>query len=258
MPPFIDLTKQNFNRLTILERIKNTNPIRWECQCACGNTTTATTNSLRTKKVQSCGCLRKELTTKRMTTHNMSRSPEYKSWTHMIGRCHNPTDQDFKNYGGRGIEVYQEWRDSFLAFYNYIGKRHSKKHSIDRINNEGNYCPGNIRWADRKTQNNNSRRNHLITIDGVTKTIAQWAKTMDISPLTICNRLQNNWTPEKSCLHPVRPHREDIITVNGIPKTTKQWAKTMNIRPGLITQRLLRGWSPEAAVFTPLNKKSPK
>lgn len=187
-----------------------------------------------------------------MITHNMSRSPEYKAWQHMKDRCYKPTDKSFKNYGSRGIAIYKEWRDSFLAFYKYIGPRPSSEFTIERTNNSRGYVPGNIIWATRQTQANNSRRNHCITIDGVTKTIAQWAKAMNISPLTISNRLQNNWSPKKAVLHPIRPHREDTINVNGIIKTTTQWTRHVGISQNAITKRLLRGWSPENAVFQPV------
>lgn len=255
MPPLIDLTKKQFGRLTVLKQIKNAKHTTWECRCSCGNIVLVTTNSLRSGKTKSCGCLSKEVVTKRMTTHGMYGTPEYRTWQHMIGRCHNPTDSDFKNYGSRGIKVCQEWRNDFMVFFNYIGKRPSLKHSVDRINNNGNYGPGNVRWASRKTQANNSRHNRLITIDGVTKNIAQWATFMGISRLTICNRLFNDWSPEKSVLHPIRPLRTRTINVNNVIKTTEQWAKIMNIRPGLITQRLRRGWTPERAVTQPINSK---
>lgn len=255
MPPFIDLTGQKFNRLTVIKRIKPDYPTSWECCCSCGNTVIVTTNSLRSKKTQSCGCLRRELGAKMLTTHGMYGSPEHRAWRHMKERCCNPNTKDFKNYGGRGITVCNEWRKSFMAFFNHVGKKPSPKHSIDRINNDGNYEPSNVRWADRKTQNNNSRRNYLITIDGITKNIAQWAEARGISRLTICNRLHMGWSPEKSVLHPVRHLRSETINVNGVIKTTKQWAKIINVRPGVITNRLTRGWSPERAVTQPVNSK---
>jgi len=255
MPHIINLAGQKFGRLTVLEQIKNTKFTSWKCRCSCGNETVVTTNSLKNKKIQSCGCLRKEITIKRMTTHNMSRSPEYKAWQHMKDRCYKPTDKSFKNYGGRGIEVCQEWRDSFLAFYNHIGKRPSSKHSIDRINNNGNYKPGNVRWANRKVQANNSRHNHLITIDGITQTITQWGKATNTSITVIRYRLSLGLEDKEAVFTPPRKQRADMITVNGTSKTTKQWAEHVGISPNAITKRLRRGWSPKDAIFTPVKHK---
>lgn len=255
MPPFIDLTGEQFGHLTVIKQVQNIKYTSWECRCSCGNIATITTNSLRTKKTKSCGCLSREVTKKRMTTHGMYGSPEHRAWRHMKERCYNPNAKDFKNYGARGIKVCKKWRKSFMAFFNYIGKKPHKNFSIDRINNNGNYCPGNVRWTNRKTQANNSRRNCLITIDGVTKNIIQWAETMGISKLTICNRLHMGWPHEKAILHPVRHLRTEIIKVDGISHTTKQWAKLTGIPPNAITKRLSRGWNPKDAVSLPLKKQ---
>lgn len=249
----IDLVGQEFGRLIILKRIKNSKYTSWECRCICGNIIIATTNSLRSKKVQSCGCLRKEVTIKRMTTHGMSRTSEYKSWTHMISRCHNPTDQDFKNYGDRGIKVCKEWRESFLAFYRYIGDRPSPKHSIDRIDNNGNYQPGNVRWANKKVQANNSRHNHLITINGKTKNITQWAKIINIPPALIVCRLQLGWNPQFAVLRSIGHN----ITIHGWSLKLVQWARFVNINPNTISERLGRGWPVAKAIFAPVKNKKP-
>lgn len=248
MPPFIDLTGKPFGRLTVRKQIHGTKYTSWECSCSCGQIIIATTNSLRSKKTKSCGCLRRELGAKMLTTHGMNNSPEHRAWRHMKERCCNPNTKDFKNYGGRGITICEEWRKSFMAFFNYIGKKPHKNYSIDRINNNGNYEPGNTKWSDKKTQANNSRRNYHITIDGVTKNIAQWADEKSISRFTICNRLHMGWSPEKSVLHPARRLRSDIIEINGVEKTTKQWSAITGISTGAITKRLNRGWSPERAV----------
>lgn len=207
MPPLIDLTGQKFGRLLVLEQIKNSKRTSWKCQCSCGNIVPISTNSLRTKGTKSCGCLHNKLLSERNTTHGMAHSPEYRIWSHMIGRCHNSADQAFKNYGGRGITVCNKWRNDFMAFFNYAGKRPSPKLSIDRIDNNFGYKPGNVKWSNRTEQQNNTRVNHLITINGITKNITQWAKFVGIRSRTIHNRLRYGWSNEKAILEPVRHHK---------------------------------------------------
>lgn len=206
MPPvnFQNLIGKTFERLTVISRAPNGKnwKVRWNCECTCGNTTIAHAHSLRSGRTQSCGCLHREQITQRNITHNMTKSPEYSSWHHIIDRCCNPADKGYKNYGGRGITICDKWRKSFKAFYDYIGSRPSPKHSIDRINNDGNYEPGNIRWASKKVQANNSRHNHHITINGKTKNIAQWAKTVGLNRGTLLYRIKAGWPPVKALFTP--------------------------------------------------------
>lgn len=253
MPPLINLIGQKFGRLIVLEQIKGSKYTSWECRCSCGNTLPITTNSLRTKGTQSCGCLRKETTSKRKTTHGMTGSPEYRTWQHMKERCYKPSTKGFKNYGGRGITVCDEWRDSFLAFYKHIGPKPHKEYTIDRIRNNGNYEPGNVQWADRKTQANNSRRNCCITIDGITKTVIQWAKVMNINPNTIISRLHYGWNPQEAVIRST----DHTITLHGWSLILKQWARFVGINRTTIFARLEYGWPIAKAIFQPVNHKIP-
>lgn len=91
------------------------------------------------------------------TKHGLSHLPEYKIWKHMKQRCYNENDPDYKNYGGRGIEIQIEWKNSFELFFNFVGKRPTPEHTLDRINNDGNYESGNVKWATRLEQRHNSR-----------------------------------------------------------------------------------------------------
>ena len=125
----------------------------WECICDCGNRTITTNHALKTGHTKSCGCLRDELRNLTVTKHGHSRdyrhTPEYSCWDNLKRRCFNPQHHSYHNYGGRGISVCQEWNESFMAFFNHIGPRPTSKHTIDRINNDGNYEPGNVRWSTR-------------------------------------------------------------------------------------------------------------
>lgn len=212
MSKIIDLTGKIFHKLTVLKRAKKTQNhyACWECLCECGNVTVVCGNDLRTGHTGSCGCLRKELAFKKTFVHGMSNTSTYNTWFHMINRCYNPADSTFANYGGRGITVCQKWRNDFMAFYKDVGERPSKKHSIDRIDTNGDYNPTNVRWATQKEQCNNKRNNINITINGQMHTAIQWASLVGIEPNTLYARLRRGWPPEKAILAPIR-HRNKTI-----------------------------------------------
>jgi hypothetical protein len=160
----IDLTGQVFNRLTVIscapDRNNPNDRARWLCFCICGNQKTISSRCLISQKTQSCGCIHKELLANRnknKAKHNLCTSLEYESWHAMKQRCLNKNHHAFKRYGGRGISIYPPWINSFELFYSYLGNKPTSKHSIDRINNDGNYEPGNVKWATSKEQANNRR-----------------------------------------------------------------------------------------------------
>lgn len=160
----IDLTGQRFGRLAVVCRaaVRPKGGAYWACFCDCGKTVEVLGSNLRSGDIQSCGCLRSELFAAKKTTHGKARrgkvTPEYRAWCRMLARCHAPCNASQPNYAGRGIVVCQEWRDSFEAFLAHIGPIPSPHHSVDRFpNNDGNYEPGNVRWATRSQQNKNKR-----------------------------------------------------------------------------------------------------
>ena len=163
---FKDHTGIKYGRLLVAAPIHRRKPsgkkvVDWLCRCECGNETRVAAADLQSGKAKSCGCLRREVTIARCTTHGASKTPEFHVWASMIGRCECSTNDDFKNYGGRGISVCGRWQASFEAFLSDMGQRPSPKHTIERLNNSGNYEPSNCVWAVRTVQGRNKRTTRL-------------------------------------------------------------------------------------------------
>jgi hypothetical protein len=165
MTRLIDLTGRRFARLTVVRFAgwdKNRRNKRWECVCDCGGSTVATTSALQKGRSRSCGCLVREVNSALHGKHRESSwcedTPEYSAWKHMKQRCSNPNTINFHNYGGRGIRVCSQWVNDYSQFLSDVGRRPSSAHSLDRIDNDGNYEPGNVRWATPKEQANNRKR----------------------------------------------------------------------------------------------------
>lgn len=131
----------------------------WLCKCECGVTQHVLQSNLRRGLTKSCGCFKSEQLSINPIgkTHGESYSKEYRAWTGMISRCERPTDDSYKHYGGRGIRVCEEWRQSFPKFLEYVGRKPTLDHSIDRIDSDKNYEPGNVRWATQPEQRANQK-----------------------------------------------------------------------------------------------------
>lgn len=153
----IDMTGKKFNRLTVIEISHRTARRRyfWRCLCDCGNETIIVGDDIRSGHTKSCGCLLKESTIERRTTHHLTHTPTYNVWIGLRQRCADINGRGYKNYGGRGITFSDEWL-SFENFYKDMGDK-PKGLSLDRIDNDGNYCKENCRWATSVVQNNNRR-----------------------------------------------------------------------------------------------------
>lgn len=195
---FIDLTGQKFGRLTVVSlSLKDSKGTRWNCRCKCGRMTEVRMSNLKTGNVQSCGCLGRERQLLAATTHGGSYKIEYHSWAGLRDRCENPNNKDYPRYGGRGIKVCKRWL-KFENFLDDLGDRPSPKHSIDRVDSNGNYCKENCRWATTKEQGNNRRNNVLLFYQGETKTVTEWSETVGIKMTTIHARLRRGWSVERA------------------------------------------------------------
>lgn len=202
-----DLTGIRFGRLTVVERrgsSKQGEPL-WYCVCDCGNTNIVRAQSLKKGHTKSCGCLSAEMVACRHITHGKKGTRLYDVWKNMKKRCFNANSPNYKDYGGRGITVCEEWKDDFKSFYDWAmdnGYDESAlrgKFTIDRIDVNGNYEPSNCRWATAEEQNNNKRINRMLTYAGKTQTLEQWARETGINRQTIRNRIDKfHWSVEKA------------------------------------------------------------
>jgi hypothetical protein len=241
-PDTKDLTGATFGRLRVITRdgVFSYGSARWQCLCECGKTCWSAGSSLRKGAARSCGCLRREVVAAlsveraeqrraarppapvrpRHQPHGKSRTPEYRVWASMMTRCYNVKSKPYHNYGGRGITVCQNWKGpgGFARFLSSMGERPSKKHSIDRIDNDGGYwcgradCPecgptsrpANCRWATMREQLRNTRINRHVTHDGVTLTVPEWIERSGIDGGLFRSRLNSGWTMSRILTTPRR------------------------------------------------------
>lgn len=173
MPNLIDLTGRTFGRLRVTFRAETRGRVTvWGCHCSCGQFKEIRARDLVTGKTNSCGCLRRELLTK----HGGIGSPEYRTWCLMKRRCYDASDRGFKNYGGRGITVCDKWKDDFSAFIKDVGPKPYPSATIERIDHNGGYEPGNVRWASMLEQGNNRRNNRIVRVGGKEMSLSMAAR----------------------------------------------------------------------------------
>jgi len=190
---------RRYGRLTV---IANPEPhqLKVLCKCKCGVTKAIAKSSLMTGSTQSCGCLQKELVQKRFTKHGASkangRDEMYSVWAGMVNRCCNPNNYSYSLYGGRGITVSTEWRYNYLQFMADMGRRPTKKHHIDRIDNEKGYSKENCRWVLCAENSKNRRNNRSLTMFGRTEIISDWSRILSISQFTMYTWLNKYPIPE--------------------------------------------------------------
>jgi hypothetical protein len=200
----LDLTGKKFERLLVVSFAGRTkhNKIAWNCICDCGTKTINTSNKLiGNDGPKSCGCFRRERSKQQTTIHGNSYVPGYKCWKDMIDRCHNKNCSAYEYYGYRGIAVCDRWRCSFENFLQDMGMR-PDNHSIERINNDGNYEPENCRWATMKEQASNRRKAKprakiVIEFNGMQKTIPEWSEYLNVPVGTIWCRRSRGYSVEQ-------------------------------------------------------------
>lgn len=198
-----------YNKLTVLAFAGNTKggDSSWLCRCECGNTTTVARAELRKESTKSCGC-------HRASAGGGYKTSEYSSWKEMKARCYNQNDTGYHWHGGRGIRICKNWRHTFTQFLADMGKKPSTEHSIERIDNEGNYSCGhcdecaangwtaNCKWATTMEQGQNTRKTRRLTYNGETHGLREWARRLGITHRTLARRLdEQDWTFEQAVNH---------------------------------------------------------
>lgn len=191
-----DIRGMRFGRLVAIEPIESRGRGRvvWRCVCDCGNEACVLNYNLLGNHTLSCGCLRKERQSEANKTHGMSNYRLYRTWAHMKERCLNKNVGNYSDYGGRGITICEEWKD-FSKFSEWaMSSGYSDKLTIERIDNNKGYSPDNCRWITLFDQASNKRSNHLVTINGKTDTVTNWARRFGMRPELVFSRLHKGWS----------------------------------------------------------------
>lgn len=205
MPQLINIQGLKFNRLTVISRAENDKGGKaiWKCLCECGKLVVASGTDIRSGHTKSCGCFKSDMTSQRNMIHGCSKkNPIYKTWCGMRTRCNNKNHVYYKHYGGRGIKVCDRWND-FNNFLEDMGEKPSPAHTLERVDNDGHYEHNNVRWATKKEQASNSRKNKFIIFYGTKKTLSEWARVININPDTLSARLCNGWTIQRALTTPL-------------------------------------------------------
>jgi hypothetical protein len=197
----MDLVGHTYGRLRVVSHSRTVYIVRgnltrgyayWNCICTCGTTLEVNGNNMRHGHSRSCGCLNIDEIRRRSTTHGSTETVEYEIWTGILTRCRNQRCRAFRVYGGAGVTVCERWLD-FTQFYSDMGPRPSPEHSIDRIDNKGNYEPGNCRWATRIEQANNRRDNVRVQHGSAIHTLKEWSRITTIPYSALHYRHKAGW-----------------------------------------------------------------
>lgn len=237
----VDMAGRKYGELIAIRRIgsapNNRNAI-WLFRCSCGAECEKDGYSVRSGKVKACTACGLARSRAASITHGKTNSVEYRIWTGMLTRCYNKSARAYADYGRRGISVCESWRHDFDAFLHDMGHRPSPQHSIDRIDNDGNYQPSNCRWATREQQAQNKRTSIRIEIDGQCKTVDEWANESGQSAASIYQRY-------RSGLRGAAVLKTTVTTIDydGITDTVSGWSRRTGIKPTTILQRIrVYGW----------------
>lgn len=257
MGRFIDITGNTYGRLKVLKRSENRGKTpMWLCKCECGNETIVDGFCLRHGITKSCGCLQKEVASNLNKTHHQAkRTKLYNTWCNMKQRCLNPNNPGYKDYGGRGIDICEIWKNDYMEFYNWaISNGYKDGLYLDRIDNDKGYSPNNCRWVTNKENCNNMRKNHLVTYNGKTLTVSQWADELNINYSSLCTRLSNGWSMEKIIKTPVKLSKR-LIEHDGEIKSLADLSKEYGIKFSTLKNRLTRGWDLNSALTKPVRNR---
>lgn len=207
MPSFQDLTGQRFGKLLVVARANSKNGrVVWKCKCDCGATVEVYAYSLKSGNTTSCGCFRRYRAATTGLVHGETQKTRlYSIWNNMKERCYGVNCKDYPDYGGRGIQVCDEWKQNYSIFKEWaLQNGYNDMLSIDRINVDGNYEPSNCRWATSSMQANNKRTSRVIQFRGETHTLSEWSKILQINVVTLHSRLSRGWSIEEALTKPIK------------------------------------------------------
>lgn len=209
MKNFVDLTGKKYNYLTIIKFSHYKSNYRyWLCRCDCGVEKSIREDLIVKNKTISCGCYNIIKIKKTNTKHGLWSHRLHNVWSSIKTRCYNKKSHAYKNYGGRGITMCDEWKNNFKSFYDWaMSNGYQDNLTIDRINNNGNYEPLNCRWVDMKTQSNNKRNNKMITYKNETLSVSEMARKYDITVDRLSKRLYAGWSVQKAIETPVNKNK---------------------------------------------------
>lgn len=261
-----DLTGKRFGYYTVLEKCErktNEHPY-WLCKCDCGTIKKVEHYNLIKGKTRSCGCFQKQDVSKRFSTHRKTNNRLFHVWVSMRGRCNNPKNTAYKNYGGRGIKVCKEWQDDFMNFYNWAIKNgydenaEYSKCTLERLNVNGDYEPFNCTFKSAKEQANNRRSNILIEYKGEQHTLLEWCEILGLEYRTILRRYHvfiKNPTKDIKTLDDVfsnenyKKNEQIRITYDNKTLTISEWSKLLNIRAKTMWDRYNKGMCAEDILY---------
>lgn len=232
MARILNIAGQKFGKLTAIRYSHSLNKkAYWICSCECGKEITAPTAYLRCGDTKSCGCLLAP--GKSVIGVAVKTLREHRIWRGMVNRCYRKKNADYSRYGGRGITICEEWKASFLKFYEDMG-RCPDGFSIDREDNDGPYSKENCRWASSSEQQRNTKRNTMVTIEGETKCLVAWREHFGISKSTYQNRVKSGWDRVRALITPVQskaPEGWVVVEVVALPEATGP--DSLEVRPGV-------------------------
>ena len=230
-----------FGRLTVIGEKSEKKHIYWLCKCSCGNVKWIRKTRILSGQTKSCGCLRKEI----KRTHGQCKTKLYRVWTSMRQRCNNPNNKRYKDYGGRGIKICDEW-NNFSNFFKWANEHgYHEGLSIDRIDNDKGYSPQNCRWATMLTQNNNTRHCRRITYHGETHTVAEWERKLNMKCGILEQRLLRGMTLSDALSTPVKTCQTRYVTYKGKVMSLHGWAKHLGMNYSTFQSKINKGISME-------------
>ena len=221
----------------------------YRCRCDCGTEFLVIGTHVASGHTKSCGCIAKR-------ANGNSASKEYNSLQGAIRRCYNPNNPKYKNYGGRGISVCQRYRgaDGVDNLIQDVGSKPGPEFSLGRIDNDGNYCPGNLRWETNRQQSNNKTTNRMITYNGETLTLSEWERKTGVSSTTIAYRLNVGWPIGEAMETAPHATKNKYIEFNGQTKSLEEWSEITDISKPNLIYRINAGWDIEKTFTTPTNQ----